>query len=200
MNDKGDKIVIGENSKYPIDVTCYVYKGQGKSDVDTVIEDNFKAMTSMIKKEHYAVPMMFVYAKDRMFVVPLSMKLASDTKSSAADQVVPLLKTFKLNEDKTGEIIGYQVIFEAWMGRTNIDESKKLLKNYKFGDISKMEQRVDAVVNVISINKKELKTELYELQKLELEKKVKLKRMGNDWKMPTTNPKFPNFKDIKVEY
>lgn len=200
MNDKGDTIIIGENTKYPIEITCFVYKGQDKPDLEIIMKDNFNAVADTIKKAHYAEPVMFVYSKDRMFVVPLNMKLSNDTKTSAADQVVPLLKTFKQNEDKTGKIIGYQVIFEAWMGRTKIEESDKLLKNYKYGDISKMEQRMEALVNTMNINKIGLKTDLYEMIKLESENKVTIKEMGKDWKMPEINPKFPNYKDLKVEY
>ena len=197
MNDKGDKIVIGEDSKYPIEVTAYAFKGT----VDTTIEHNIRFAKEMIETEKGTIPILFVYTKDKMFVVPLNTKLASDTKSSPADQVVPLLKVFKSNEDKTGKIVGYQVMFEAWMGRTNKKESEKLMKNYKFGDIGKLEQRIDSLLSVVNLNKKEVKTEIYEIRKLESDKKITLKKLDEkEFGMPMANPKFPDFKDIKAEY
>ena len=87
MNDNDDKIIIGEDTKYPIEVTAYVFKGT----VDTTIEHNIRFAKEMIETEKGTIPVLFVYTKDKMFVVPLNTKLASDTKSSPADQVVPLL-------------------------------------------------------------------------------------------------------------
>ena len=203
MIDKGDLIVIGKDSKYPIEVTVY----STKATIDILTESNMEFAIGMIEKEQLATPLMFVYTKDKMFILPLSIELATDTKSSAADQVVPLLKTFKLNEDRTGKILGYQVIFEAWMSRAKMPDPKKFIKKYKYGDIAKMEDRVDALLNVVNINKKDLKTEIYEQQKLESEDKVRVKKLseyykgkGQDWEMPKTNPKFPNFDDLEVEY
>ena len=203
MIDKGDSIVIGKDSKYPIEIMVYSIKAT----IDTMTEGNIKFAIDMIEKELLAAPLMFVYTKDKMFVLTLSTELAKDTKTSAADQVVPMLKTFKLNEDKTGKILGYQVIFEAWMSRAKSVNPKQFIKNYKYGDIAKMEERIDALINVVNINKKALKTELYEQQKLESEDKVIVKKLsgyykgkGKDWEMPKTNPKFPNFQDVKVEY
>ena len=192
-----DKMIIGEDTKYPIEVSVYAFKGT----VETTTEHNIRFAIEMVNlDERDLVPMMFVYTEDKMFVLPLSVKLAEDTKLSAAEQVIPLLKVFKNNEDKTGKIIGYQVIFEAWMGRAKITESDKFLKNYKYGDIAKMEQRIEAIVNVVNLNKKELKTEIYEIQQLESDKKVTVKKLDKEFDMPSTNPKFPNYKDLKVDY
>ena len=192
-----DKMIIGEDTKYPIEVSVYAFKGT----VETTTEHNIRFAIEMVNlDERDLVPMMFVYTEDKMFVLPLSVKLAKDTNLSAAEQVIPLLKVFKSNEDKTGKIIGYQVIFEAWMGRAKITESDKFLKNYKYGDIAKMEQRIEAIVNVVNLNKKELKTEIYEIQQLESDKKVTVKKLDKEFDMPSTNPKFPNYKDLKVDY
>tara|TARA_Y100001947_G_scaffold35985_1_gene29231 strand:+ start:140 stop:724 length:585 start_codon:yes stop_codon:yes gene_type:complete len=192
-----DKMIIGEDTKYPIEVSAYAFKGT----VETTTEHNIRFAIEMVNlDERDLVPMMFVYTEDKMFVLPLSVKLAKDTKLSAAEQVIPLLKVFKNNEDKTGKIIGYQVIFEAWMGRAKITESDKFLKNYKYGDIAKMEQRIEAIVNIVNLNKKELKTEIYEIQQLESDKKVTVKKLDKEFDMPSTNPKFPNYKDLKVDY
>ena len=197
MDDNDDKIIIGRNSKYPIEVSVYVFKGT----VETTTERNIRFAIEMINlDEPDPVPMMFVYTEDKMFILPLSTKLAKDTNLSAAEQVIPLLKVFKNNEDKTGKIIGYQVIFEAWMGRAKITESDKFIKNYKYGDIAKMEQKIEAVVNVVNFNNKELKTEIYEIQKLESDKKVTVKKLDKRFDMPSANPKFPNYKDVKGEY
>ena len=192
-----DKMIIGEDTKYPIEVSVYAFKGT----VETTTEHNMRFAIKMINLDEQAlVPIMFVYTEDKIFVLPLSVKLAKDTKLSAAEQVIPLLKVFKNNEDKTGKIIGYQVIFEAWMGRAKITESDKFLKNYKYGDIAKMEQRIEAIVNIVNLNKKELKTEIYEIQQLESDKKVTVKKLDKEFDMPSTNPKFPNYKDLKVDY
>lgn len=192
-----DKMIIGEDTKYPIEVTAYAFKGT----VEITTEHNIRFAKEMIEKERGTIPVLFVYTKDKMFVVPLNTKLASDTKSSPADQVLPLLKVFKSNEDKTGKVVGYQIIFEAWMGRTNKKESEKLLKDYKFGDIGKLEQRIEALLSIVNLNKKEVKTEIYEIRKLESDKKITLKKLDEkEFGMTMANPKFPDFKDVKVEY
>ena len=197
MSDNDDKIIIGKGSKYPIEVSVYAFKGT----VDQPIKHNTRFAIEMIEKEQYFLPILFVYTKDKMFVLPLSTKLSEDTKSSAADQVVPLLKVLKNNEDRTGKIVGYQVIFEAWMGRTNKKESEKLLKNYKFGDIGKLDQRMDVLLNVVNLNNKDLKTEVYEMIKLESDNKMTVKRVDTEeLGMSMPNPKFPDFKDVKGDY
>ena len=87
------------------------------------------------------------------------------------------------------------------MGRTNKKESEKLLKNYKFGDIGKLDQRMDVLLNVVNLNNKDLKTEVYEMIKLESDNKMTVKRLDTEeLGMSMPNPKFPDFKDVKGDY
>ena len=150
-------------------LTMNAYKRGGQS-LKFITEHNLQHAKNVIDHGDSFAPSIFVITEKTLYYVLLDTKLADYLKRSPMDQVKPLMTGFLENEKKMGMVLAYQVIGEAWMKSFKQDSNAQ--KSLEYGDISKMANRVEILMDVIVTKGKKTKFRTLEMIRAENSEKI----------------------------
>ena len=168
-------------------LTMKAYERDGKS-LKYITDHNLEHAKNVIDHGDSFAPTMFVITDKTLYYIMLDTNLAEIMKASPMDQVKPLIDGWVQMEKTMGKIEAYQVIGEAWMKsfRPESDAYDKLA----YGDIAKMADRVEVLMEVIVTKGKQNKYKTLELIRAEnSEKVIEFKQMTGATSM--SSEKFP---------
>ena len=124
--------------------------------LETIYKKNIAYAKGILRKRSFA-PVMFVITKEHIYYVALVTKDTDENKVSPLDYVIPVLTKFLAHEDESGEVLAYQVIAEAWMGKMSSGSVPK----YQHGDLSRLPSRTEVLINTVMEKGKQRFCEIY---------------------------------------
>ena len=140
--------------------------------IPTIVKTNMDHANHILKTQDTFHPSLFIITKKFIYYYLLDTKTADATKTSVLDQVIPILSKFmveRMNLKNIDEFLGYQVIAEAWMGRSSVESNA--LEHYQQGDLANLPSRVECLIDTVQTRGK-TECDIYDIIRAENSEKV----------------------------